>query len=534
MTVKSEVASREACNLSLVAMALIAPFPPVAAWHAGTSVAIPLVGVTVMMALGFLARRTRTRASDFTLVAAMTGLPMMAAAASAGNGWQLDMHMLFFVMLAAVSSLASISLLLWCAALTAVHHITFTVWFPSLVYPSADLMENVFRTGVHAVIVLIETGVLVMRVLSRNRMLAQLGASAEEQTRQSALAREARSQAEDAQKRATQVVDLLRARLSRLAQRDLTCVIEQRLEGGYEEMRRDFNGAVETLRGAIAETASAAHTFHDEAAALTASTTDLSRRGESQAHDLAQTNATFGAMTDAVRSTAEKAGEASRAAQEANSKAERSREITGRAMEAMRSIESSSGEIARIIDLIDDISFQTNLLALNAGVEASRAGESGKGFAVVAMEVQQLAQRTAEAASGIRDLIVESEERVSEGVELVSGAIASLEEIRAEVHRVSTFNKEISAKCAEQSEALDGLTRTMTAIDHNTQSTAAMSEELAAMSDRIARAAQDLAGRMEGFTTRMGAGGGRVSAQDEDQGWPMEEGDGTEEGMRAA
>ncbi|MEM9587338.1 MAG: methyl-accepting chemotaxis protein [Planctomycetota bacterium] len=60
----------------------------------------------------------------------------------------------------------------------------------------------------------------------------------------------------------------------------------------------------------------------------------------------------------------------------------------------MRVLEKHFGEIASLIQSVDEIADQTQLLALNATIEAARAGEAGRGFAIVASEVKELAQRT--------------------------------------------------------------------------------------------------------------------------------------------
>lgn len=91
----------------------------------------------------------------------------------------------------------------------------------------------------------------------------------------------------------------------------------------------------------------------------------------------------------------------------------------------MDGISESSSRIAQITDVIDGIAFQTNILALNAAVEAARAGPEGRGFAVVAGEVRSLAQRSAQAAKEIRELIETSSRQVEQG----SARIQSAEQV---------------------------------------------------------------------------------------------------------
>ena len=118
-------------------------------------------------------------------------------------------------------------------------------------------------------------------------------------------------------------------------------------------------------------------------------------------------------------------------------------------------------------------------------MEAARAGEQGRGFAVVAGEVRSLAQRSAEAAKDIRQLTIDSVERVASGANLILQAEATLNQLGDAVQQVDQLLSEVSQVTREQSGRIQSVTGAIGEIDQNTQQNAAIVEEAAAAADAL-------------------------------------------------
>lgn len=98
-----------------------------------------------------------------------------------------------------------------------------------------------------------------------------------------------------------------------------------------------------------------------------------------------------------------------------------SQEQTERLVNEMQNLSDSIQNITQVIGVINEVARQTNLLALNASIEAESAGDSGKGFAVVAQEIRKLAVRSKESTNqiaGIIEEIKQKSDRLSDEVEI--------------------------------------------------------------------------------------------------------------------
>ncbi len=300
--------------------------------------------------------------------------------------------------------------------------------------------------------------------------------------------------------------------LGALAEGDLNQRISKDYQGAFDQLKTDVNATSAKLGEIVGQISEATEAISQASAEVSSGSADLAERTEQQASSLEETAASMEELGATVRTSAENAQRANKMAGDARGAAEQGGTVAGSAIDAMKHIADASRKITDIIGVIDEIAFQTNLLALNAAVEAARAGDAGKGFAVVAQEVRILAQRSAQASKEIKTLILNSDNQVQNGVELVKKAGDSLGGIAGAVQQVAALISEIASASAEQASALDEINSAVASMDEMTQKNAALVEETTAAAQSMSGQASDLRQQMSFFKL---AGGGRGAAMHE-------------------
>lgn len=321
------------------------------------------------------------------------------------------------------------------------------------------------------------------------------------ETRNSEAALDAERHAEREARTAEQrmVLTGLSNRLRALAEGDLSTRINAPFPGEYDQARTLLNDScaqLDQLVGAVALTAdqvaSGAHELREASG-------DLASKTEQQTAAIETVARTAGKLLREIEGQASLWSTTRATALSAKADADRGADDISGAVEAMTRIEASSAEIGETIAFIDTIAFQTNLLALNAGVEAARAGEAGRGFAVVANEVRELAQRSAQSASAIKQMIASSKDEVTLGVARVQQMVSLLASLVGRFSDIAGQIDEIAAGSDSTLQAIREIDAAMGVLDRGMQQNAAMAEQTSAASLELLRGAEDLNDQVSRF-----------------------------------
>jgi methyl-accepting chemotaxis protein len=480
-----------------------------ASFSIGHVSAVIATGGAVLIALGATATWMSDRTGPATRIVtsmAMAALVALMVYAFSGHRYQVDIHMYFFATLAICAGWCDWRAIVAYAAVTAVHHLLFNFIIPAALFPDgADL----WRVIIHAVILVTQTAVLIwiahhlQSALETSEAATALAETAREETERAAeaaatLAEKARGVTERAAEEQrtsaeeqTQVVKALKVGLGKLSSGDLTFRLSDDFPLAYKEIKDEFNLSITRLRETLQALSESSREVSNASTEISTSTMNLSEHAEEQAGSLEKTSVSLEQISAVVKKNAASAQQASASAVSARDTADRNGQVVAKAVEAMGRIKESSSKISDIIGVIDEIARQTNLLALNAAVEAARAGEAGRGFAVVASEVRSLAQRSAQAAKDIKQLIAHSAGQVQDGVELVNTAGTALFDIVSSIKSVADIVAGIAVASAEQATGLEQVNKALAQMDQVTHQNSAMVEENAAtakMLDDQARA----------------------------------------------
>ena len=208
-----------------------------------------------------------------------------------------------------------------------------------------------------------------------------------------------------------------------------------------------------------------------------------------QASSLEETSAAVAEITSNIADTSVKAKNMLEIATKTKNYANDGIKLVENTEKSMLEINDSTSAIQEAITLIDQIAFQTNILSLNAAVEAATAGEAGKGFAVVAAEVRNLANRSADVAKQIKNLVEVANQKSMDGKNYSQEMKNSFEKLASMIEENSLIIGDVAKSNETQMLNISQISETMNRLDYITQENANMAtktKELATQTNEVA------------------------------------------------
>ncbi|MCT7461875.1 methyl-accepting chemotaxis protein [Aliarcobacter cryaerophilus] len=233
-------------------------------------------------------------------------------------------------------------------------------------------------------------------------------------------------------------------------------------------------------------------TLEESASTMTSSMNNLATKANEQAASLEQTAAALEEITSITRNNTQNATKMGELGQIVKKSVQTGEELASKTALSMDEINEKVKAINSAITVIDQIAFQTNILSLNAAVEAATAGEAGKGFAVVAQEVRNLANRSAEAAREIKNLVEEATIKANDGKLISSDMIDGYKELNKNISETINIIEDVSGASKEQMLGIEQINQAVNMLDRVTQENAFESNQIKEISQSVSKLAYEL------------------------------------------
>ena len=233
-------------------------------------------------------------------------------------------------------------------------------------------------------------------------------------------------------------------------------------------------------------------TLEESASTMTSSMNNLAEKANEQAASLEETAAALEEITSITRNNTQNATKMGELGQIVKKSVQTGEELASKTALSMDEINEKVKAINSAITVIDQIAFQTNILSLNAAVEAATAGEAGKGFAVVAQEVRNLANRSAEAAREIKNLVEEATIKANDGKLISSDMIDGYKDLNKNISETINIIEDVSGASKEQMLGIEQINQAVNMLDRVTQENAFESNQIKEISQSVSKLAYDL------------------------------------------
>ena len=260
--------------------------------------------------------------------------------------------------------------------------------------------------------------------------------------------------------------------------------------GVFERLVVGINSLQKAVTNMLMESQTNGKYLENASITLKQNVNTLSSSANEAAASLEETAAALEEITATVVSNSKNISDMDRYSKEVTKSATQGQNLAKNTSNAMDELSNEINLINEAISVIDQIAFQTNILSLNAAVEAATAGEAGKGFAVVAQEVRNLANRSAEAAKEIKEIVESTTRKANDGKNITSNMILGYDELLENINKTIDMINEITMSSKEQEAGITQINDAVTQLDQQTQQNAAIANEtqdIALKTDSIAR-----------------------------------------------